>query len=115
MELSLQNVRLADEFYFSGIVVGNFSNLKGCMFFYVPKKAAYVCEDQGWYCLVVLVGDYLLVYFLLDCDITSVSSEGYSGGRLSVTDEIFLTEKLYKVPGPDRCIQWELFSSFFFN
>ena len=75
----------------------------------------YVCQDQGWYCLVVLVGDYLLVYYLLDCDITSVSSEGYSGGRLSVTDEIFLTEKLYKVPGPDRCIQWELFSSFFFS
>jgi hypothetical protein len=39
-----------------------------------------VCEDQGWYCLVALVGDYLLVYFLLDCDITSGSSEGYTGG-----------------------------------
>jgi hypothetical protein len=30
-----------------------------------------VCEDQGWYCLVALVGDYLLVYFLLHYDITS--------------------------------------------
>jgi hypothetical protein len=63
----------------------------------------YVFEDQGWYRLVVLVGDYLLVYFLLDSDITSGSSEGYSGGRLSVPDGNFLTEKLYKVSGPDGC------------
>ena len=63
----------------------------------------HVCEDQGWYCLVDLVGDYLLVYFLLDCDITSGSSEGYSGGCLSVPDGIFLTEKLCKVTGPDGC------------
>jgi hypothetical protein len=97
--------------------------LKGCVFVYVPRIAGrkisvergvgsgwrrggmdediYVFEDQGWYGLVALDGGYLLVYFLLDCDITSVSSEGYSGGCLSVTDGIFLTKKLYKVPGPD--------------
>jgi hypothetical protein len=63
----------------------------------------YVCEDQGWYCLVALVDGYLQVYFLLDCDITSGSNEGYSGGCLSEPDGIFLTEKLYKVPGPDGC------------
>ena len=40
----------------------------------------YVCEDQRWYCLVELVGDYLLIYFLLDCDVTSGSNEGYSVG-----------------------------------
>ncbi len=43
-------------------------------------KDIYVFEDQGWYCLVVLVGDYLLIYFLLDYDITSGTSEGSSGG-----------------------------------
>ncbi len=37
----------------------------------------YIFEDQGWYCLVAVVGGYLLVYFLLDCDITSGSSEGF--------------------------------------
>ena len=49
----------------------------------------YVCEDQGWYCLVALVGDYLLVYFLLDCDITSGSSEGYTGGVCQCRMEFF--------------------------
>jgi len=38
----------------------------------------YFCEDRGWYCLVALVGDYLLVYFLLDYDVSSGSTEGYS-------------------------------------
>ena len=38
----------------------------------------YVCEDRGWYCLVAVVGGYLLVYFLLDYDVTSGSTEGYS-------------------------------------
>jgi hypothetical protein len=65
----------------------------------------YVCE--GWYGLVALAGGYLLVYFLLDSDITSGNSEGYTGGGSSVPDGIFLTDKnknclkLYKVPGPD--------------
>ncbi len=49
-----------------------------------------VFEDQGWYGLVALDGGYLLVYFLLGCDITSRSSEGYSTGCLSVPDVFFL-------------------------
>ncbi len=40
----------------------------------------YVCEDQGWYTLVVIVGDYLLVYFLVWSDVTSGSIRGYSVG-----------------------------------
>jgi hypothetical protein len=40
---------------------------------------------------------------LLDYDITSGSSEGYSGGGSSGPDGIFLTEKMYKVTGPDGC------------
>jgi hypothetical protein len=63
----------------------------------------YVCENQGWYCLVVLVGGYLLVYFLLDYDVTSGSSEGYGVGVGQVPEGIFLPEKLYYVPGPDGC------------
>jgi hypothetical protein len=87
-------------FVFSGVWLGTSRIWNwGCMFVYVPDKSGhkiwvkwtlgvggggeewlrtYVCEDQRWYCLVELVGDYLLVYFLLDCDVTSGSNEGYS-------------------------------------
>jgi hypothetical protein len=62
----------------------------------------YVFEDQGRYGLVALVGGYLLVYFLLDYDITSGSSEGYSGGCLSVPDGIFLTENCTRYTHHDQ-------------
>ncbi len=62
-----------------------------------------VFEDQGWYGLVALDVVYVLVHFLLVCDITPRSSEGYSAGCLSVPDVFFLAEKLYKALVPDGC------------
>jgi hypothetical protein len=55
----------------------------------------YGCEDQAWYChdcLVTLVGSYLLVYFLLDYDVTSpVEYRGILCGCWSVSDGNFLS------------------------
>ena len=34
-------------FFFSRVVVGNFSNLKGCMFVYVPKEAGRKISVKG--------------------------------------------------------------------
>ncbi len=34
-------------------------------------------RDRGWYGLVSQVGAYLLVYFLLDSDVTPRSKRGY--------------------------------------
>jgi hypothetical protein len=63
-----------------------------------------VCEGQRWYCLVALVGGYLLVYFLLDCDVTSGSNEGYSVGLgLCRMEFISLKNCTINVPVPDGC------------
>ena len=41
-----------------------------------------VCEDRGWYGLVVQVGGYVLVYFLLSSEVTAGSTREYSVGLL---------------------------------
>ena len=46
----------------------------------------YVCEDRGWCCLVVLVGDYLLVYFFLWFDVNIMENKGVQCGRPVVPD-----------------------------
>ena len=41
------NVPFFNGIFFSRVVVGNFSNLKGCMFVYVPKKAGRKISVKG--------------------------------------------------------------------
>jgi hypothetical protein len=61
-------------------------------------------EDRRWCCLVVLVGDYLLVYFFLWSDVNSKENKGVQCRGRSVPDVNFVTEneyKLYNSPVPE--------------
>ncbi len=60
----------------------------------------YFCEDRGWYCLVELVGDYLLVYFFLSNDGNIMEDKGVQCGGPSVSDVNFVPENEYKLSNP---------------
>jgi hypothetical protein len=60
----------------------------------------YVCEDRGWFCLVVLVSDYLLVYFFLSNDGNSMEKKGVQCWSPSVPDVNFVPENEYKLRNP---------------
>ncbi len=49
-----------------------------------------VCEDRGWCCLVVLVGDCVQVYFFLWFDLNRMEDKGVHCGGLVVSDENFV-------------------------
>ena len=57
-------------------------------------------RDRGWYGLVSQVGAYLLVFFLLDSDITPGSTRGYIVYFLLFRMSYGLTEIEYKLHNP---------------